>query len=52
MRMFRYIAVIYLKYIFIITFALSFLFAGLDYLQHAGVLEGFNIKILYLFYKG
>jgi len=41
-----------LKYFFIIAFALSFLFAGLDYLQHAGRLEGFNIKVLYLFYKG
>jgi len=52
MRMFRYISWIYLKYFFIIAFALSFLFAGLDYLQHAGRLNGFNIKILYLFYKG
>jgi len=52
MRMFRYIAWFYLKYFFIIAFALSFLFAGLDYLQHAGRLEGFNIKVLYLFYKG
>ncbi|WP_201352542.1 LptF/LptG family permease [Hydrogenimonas urashimensis] len=53
MRMFRYVAWIYLKYFFIIAFALSFLFAGLDYLQHLGSkLNGFNIKVLYLFYKG
>ncbi|WP_353661945.1 LptF/LptG family permease [Hydrogenimonas sp. SS33] len=52
MRMFRYVARLYLKYIFIIAFALSFLFAGLDYLQQAGNLEGFNIKVLYFFYKG
>lgn len=53
MRMFRYVAWIYLKYFFIIAFALSFLFAGLDFLQQSGGrLSGFNIKILYLFYKG
>ncbi|WP_456452563.1 LptF/LptG family permease [Hydrogenimonas sp.] len=50
--MFRYVAWVYLKYFFIIAFALSFLFAGLDYLQNAGKLDGFNIKVLYLFYKG
>lgn len=52
MRMFRYVSWIYIKYFFIITFALSFLFAGLDYLQQADKLNGFNIKILYLFYRG
>ncbi len=52
MRMFRYVAWIYLKYLFIVVFALTFLFAGLDYLQNADRLEGFNIKILYIFYKG
>ena len=52
MRMFRYVAWIYLKNILIIAFALSFLFAGLDYLQNADRLEGFNLKILYLFYRG
>ena len=51
MRMFRYVATFYLKYIFIVAFALSFLFAGLDFLQHAGDLLGFNIKILYFFYR-
>jgi len=51
-RMFKYIARIYLRYFFIITFALSFLFAGLDYLQNANKLAGTNIKVLYLFYKG
>ncbi|WP_457597081.1 LptF/LptG family permease [Hydrogenimonas sp.] len=50
--MFRYVGWIYLKYFFIIAFSLSFLFAGLDYLQNGGRLEGFNIKVLYLFYKG
>ena len=52
MRMFRYVAWIYLKNILIIAFALSFLFAGLDYLQNADRLEGFNLKTLYLFYRG
>ena len=50
--MFNYIARIYLKYFFIIVFALSFLFSGLDYLQNSHKLDGSNIKILYLFYKG
>jgi len=52
MRMFRYVAWLYLKYFFIIAFALSFLFAGMDFLQNGGRLDGFNIKVLYLFYKG
>ncbi len=51
MRMFRYVAKAYLKNFLIIAFALAFLFAGLDYLQNASKLEGFNIQILYLFYK-
>ncbi|WP_286337774.1 LptF/LptG family permease [Hydrogenimonas cancrithermarum] len=52
MRMFRYVAQLYLKHFFIIAFALAFFFAGLDYMQNASKLNGFNIKILYLFYKG
>ena len=52
MRMFRYVSWIYLKYFFIIAFALAFLFAGMDFLQNGGRLDGFNIKVLYLFYKG
>ncbi len=52
MRMFRYISQLYLKHFMIIAFALALFFAGLDYMQHAAKLSGFNIKILYLFYKG
>jgi len=52
MRMFRYIARLYLTHFVIIAFALAFFFAGLDYMQNAAKLGGFNIKILYLFYKG
>ena len=52
MRMFRYVAQLYLKHFFIIAFALAFFFAGLDYMQNASKLNGFNIKVLYLFYKG
>jgi len=36
----------------IITLALILLFAGLDYMQNSPKLDGLNIKILYLFYKG
>ncbi|RUM43730.1 MAG: hypothetical protein DSY46_07425 [Hydrogenimonas sp.] len=52
MRMFRYVAQLYLKHFFLIAFALAFFFAGLDYMQNASKLNGFNIKVLYLFYKG
>ncbi|WP_456485669.1 LptF/LptG family permease [Hydrogenimonas sp.] len=52
MRMFRYISRLYLKHFVIIAFALAFFFAGLDYMQHAAKLSSFNIKVLYLFYKG
>ncbi len=51
MRMIRYVSALYIKYFFIIAFALSLLFAGLDYLQHAGDLNGFNLKLLYLYYR-
>ena len=51
MRMFRYVGWVYLKNFLMIAFALSFLFSGLDYLQNASKLEGFNIQLLYLFYK-
>ncbi len=49
--MFRYVSWLYLKSFFLIAFSLSFLFAGLDYLQNVERLHGFNIKVLYLFYK-
>ncbi len=52
MRMFRYVSWLYIRYFFLIAFALAFFFAGLDYMQNASKLSGFNIKILYLFYKG
>ena len=52
MRMFRYVSWLYIRHFFLIAFALAFFFAGLDYMQNAGRLNGFNIKILYLFYKG
>jgi len=51
MRMFRYVSLLYLRYFLIIIIALTTLFAGLDYMQNALQLNGFNIKILYLFYK-
>ena len=51
MRMFRYVSWLYLRYFIIIATALTFLFSGLDYMQSAPQLNGFNIKILYLFYK-
>lgn len=51
MRMFRYISWLYLRYFLIIATALTSLFAGLDYMQNAPQLNGFNIKVLYLFYK-
>ncbi len=52
MRMFRYVSWLYIRHFFLIAFALAFFFAGLDYMQNASSLTGFNIKILYLFYKG
>ncbi len=52
MRMFRYVSWLYLRHFFLIAFALAFFFAGLDYMQNASKLTGFNIKILYMFYKG
>ena len=52
MRMFRYISWLYIRHFFLIAFALAFFFAGLDYMQNASKLSGFNIKILYMFYKG
>lgn len=52
MRMFRYVSRLYLTHFVIIAFALAFFFAGLDYMQNAAKLGGFNIKVLYLFYKG
>ncbi len=52
MRMFRYVSWLYIRQFFLIAFALAFFFAGLDYMQNASKLSGFNIKILYLFYKG
>ena len=51
MRMFRYVSWLYLRYFFIILVALVSLFSGLDYIQRASELNGFNIKVLYLFYK-
>ena len=51
MRMYRYISWLYLRYFIIIVTALTLLFSGLDYMQNAPQLNGFNIKILYLFYK-
>jgi len=50
--MFRYVSWLYLRYFIIITLALTLLFAGLDYMQNSPHLDGLNIKILYLFYKG
>lgn len=52
MRMFRYVSWLYIRHFFLIAFALAFFFAGLDYMQNVSKLSGFNIKILYLFYKG
>lgn len=52
MRMFRYVSWLYIRHFFLISFALALFFAGLDYMQNASKLSGFNIKILYLFYKG
>jgi lipopolysaccharide export system permease protein len=50
-RLFLYVGRLYLQYLFIILFALAFLFAGLDYIQQASELDGFNIKTLYFFYR-
>ncbi|BBG66486.1 permease YjgP/YjgQ [Hydrogenimonas sp.] len=50
--MFRYVSWLYIRHFFLIAFALAFFFAGLDYMQNASKLNGFNIKILYMFYKG
>ena len=52
MRMFRYVSWLYLKHFLIIALALALFFAGLDYMQNAAKLGSFNIKVLYLFYKG
>jgi lipopolysaccharide export system permease protein len=49
--MFRYVTLLYLRYFFIIILALVSLFAGLDYMQNTPQLDGFNLKVLYIFYK-
>lgn len=49
--LFRYIAFHYIKNLLIILFALTGLFAGLDFLMNGMALASFNLKVLYIFNK-
>ncbi len=49
--LFRYISFHYIKNLLIILFALTGLFAGLDFLMNGTSLQSFNLKVLYIFNK-